>query len=145
MLHHELPDGMYLIVGRAPKKLVDHYGVLDIGNRTGVQGKDDSGPVVIHLTSDVGLLWQPRDSILRDWNVLAGPVVDEAPAIARMNEAAANPAYNLTENNCEQFARYVITGKHESKQLQAVGWVAAGAIAAAIFFGNNGDEDGRNA
>lgn len=140
MPYNGLADGLYLIVGHAPRKLVAHYGVLDVGNRSGVQAQQNNGPIVIHLTVE-GLVWQSLDSILREWNIEGGRVADEVTAIERMNVAAANPTYDLTENNCEQFARYVITGKHESKQLQAVGWMTAGAVVAAIFFGNSGNDD----
>ncbi len=138
-------DGLYLIVTCATNKVFDHYGVLDIGNRTGLQGERDNGPIVIHLTNPEGLVRQPLDTIRREWKILAGPASDEEAALARMWEAAANPTYNLTENNCEQFARYVIFGKHESKQLQAVGWMTVGAVALAIFLGGNGDEESENA
>jgi len=32
------PDGLYLVMQRSVGKGIDHYGILDIGNRLGVRG-----------------------------------------------------------------------------------------------------------
>lgn len=57
-------------------------------------------------------LLKPND----EWTVLH-KVADEAHAIDRLNEARKNPHYKLFANNCEQFGRYVTTGKRESHQV----------------------------
>jgi hypothetical protein len=59
---------------------------------------------------------------------LLGKVIDEHGAIARINQALANPFYDLFGNNCEHFVRFVVSGKRESAQV-AVGLAAAGLLA----------------
>jgi hypothetical protein len=59
---------------------------------------------------------------------LLGQITDEWYATQRYQIAIGNPAYSLFGHNCEHFARFVATGIPESKQLQAVGWVAGLAV-----------------
>ncbi len=71
---------------------------------------------------------------LRDtgvWDVL-GRISDEEDAIARLDEAAANPDYDLFGHKCEHFARYVAMGRRESIQLQGAGTVVG--LAALVYF-----------
>lgn len=140
MPYNGIADGLHMVVCRSSGKLVDHYGALDVGNRTGLQGPHDMGPIVIHLNTD-GLKWEYVESSGRQWTTVGSPSSDEAAAIARMNTAAMNPTYDLLVNNCEQFARWAITGKRESKQLQAAGWLTAGAALAYILTRPDSDDD----
>lgn len=123
------PDGLYLVMQKSPTKGVDHYGILDIGNKLLVQGADGINPVIVH---------QCPPSIRADllegtgtWNIL-GRITDEQYAIARYKAALADPAYNLFGHNCEHFARFVATGVRESKQLQAAGAIAVCATLAFV-------------
>lgn len=129
MYQAEIAPGLYLAVQPNPRKGVDHYAIVDIGNRL----RDPDVPVAgaaiaYHLTRPrlrrdfVG----PRDR----WRLM-GRVRDELGAAERLRVAAGAPLYNLLFNNCEQFARYVATGVRESKQLQtATAWTCLVALAA---------------
>lgn len=118
-------DGLYLVKQRSAKKGCDHYGIVDIGNRTRHPRVDGHQPVVFHQVPPV-----LRADWLQDtgsWDVLAR-ITDEAMAIERLKAAAGNPNYDLFGNNCEHFARFVAMGRRESTQLQAV--MVLGGLAA---------------
>lgn len=129
MPYQHLNDGLYLVRQKSAAKGVDHYGILDVGNRIGhpeiifpVQ------PVVIHQRPPrIQIDWLQNTG---EWAVL-GQITDEADAIARMRKAAENPNYDLFGHNCEHFARYVATGRRESTQVQ-VAVAIAGLVALAF-------------
>ena len=134
MPYQGYPDGLYLLMKRSESKGVDHYGILDIGNRIGHPHVDGRHPVVIHQTPpSINLDWLQDTGI---WCIL-DKITDEKYAIQRMKAALLNPAYDLFGHNCEQFARYVATGIHESKQLQAIGFVAG--LAALVIIAQESD------
>lgn len=122
-------DGLYLIKRKSTQKGVDHYGVLDIGNRIHHPQVDGINPVVIHKGAEGIFIDWFQDT--GSWNVI-GKVTDEMSAIERLNLAFQNPQYDLFGNNCEHFARYITIGKRESTQIQAAG-IAVGLAALAIF------------
>lgn len=125
MPYQYLPDGLFLLKRPSPGKGVDHYGVLDVGNRFGLDGVDGTEPVVAHQTPPaVTFNWFQDTGI---WYVI-GQVTDEAAAFARFEMALSTPGYDLFGHNGEHFARFVTTGVWESKQLQAAGLVAGLAI-----------------
>ena len=131
MPYQQLEDGLYLLKKKSEGKGVDHYGILDVGNRIGNPGVDGRHPVVIHQTPpSIKFDWLQGTGA---WAIL-GLITDETDAIARMNNAFQNPAYHLFGHNCEHFARYVATGRRESTQLQAVG-VVAGLVALVFYSG----------
>lgn len=112
-------DGLYLLKQKSEDKGVDHYGILDIGNRMGLPNIRYliDQPVVIHQTHPkITLDWLQETGT---WNML-GKITDEIDAKKRIEHALENPSYNLFINNCEHFARYVATGVKESKQIQAL-------------------------
>ena len=120
MPYQDYPDGLYLLKQQSQRKPVDHYGVLDVGNRLGLPQVIGIHPVVVHQTPPtITLSWLQDTGI---WTVL-GRVENEASAMQRMRHALREPTYDLFGHNCEQFARYVATGKKESTQLQAAGFV----------------------
>jgi hypothetical protein len=126
-------DGVYLVAQKSEEKGVDHYGVLDIGNRIRHPAIDGANPVVIHQTPPtIRFDWFQNTGA---WRVL-GKVTDEPFALQRMQAALANPAYDLFGNNCEHFARFVTTGARQSIQLQA-GVVVVGLTALAILAANS--------
>ncbi len=47
MPYQGLADGLYLVMQRSPGKAIDHYGILDIGNRLAVGGADGINPVAL--------------------------------------------------------------------------------------------------
>jgi hypothetical protein len=129
MPYQNLPDGLFLLKRPSPDKGVEHYGVLDVGNRLGFPEADGSHPVVIHQTPpSVRYDWLQNTG---DWHVI-GQVIDEEAAAARLKLALSTPEYNLFGHNCEHFARYVTTGVWASTQLQAAGLVAGLALLAVV-------------
>jgi len=115
MPYQNLQNGLYLVKQRSAGKSVNHYGILDVGNRLNRSYINSMHPIVIHQTPPT-----LRTDWLRDtgnWSVL-GQITDESMAIQRIGFAAQNPAYDLFGNNCEHFARFVATGTRESKQIQ---------------------------
>lgn len=125
MPYQGYPDGLYLVKQKSETKGVEHYGILDIGNRRQDPNFWDGRPVVIHQVFPT--LRADLFERTGQWAVL-GRITDETMAFERMREAAKNPKYDLFGNNCEHFARFVATGRRESLQLQGAA-IAAGALA----------------
>jgi hypothetical protein len=114
-------DGLYLLKQKSQAKGVDHYGIMDIGNRLNQSLPFGAQPVVVHQTPpSLRMDWLQNTG---QWEVM-GRITDEPAAIARINEAAKTPNYDLFGNNCEHFARYAATGRRESTQLQTAVVVA---------------------
>ena len=121
-------DGLYLVAQKSEAKGVDHYGIMDIGNRIRHPGADGINPVIIHQTPPtIRIDWFQNTGV---WRVL-GAVADESFALQRLNAAFANPNYDLFGNNCEHFARFVALGTRESTQVKAA-VVVAGLAALTI-------------
>jgi hypothetical protein len=121
-------DGLYLVAQKSEAKRVDHYGILDIGNRICLPGADGINPVIIHQTPPtIRIDWFQNTGV---WRVL-GAVADEPFALQRLNAAFTNPNYDLFGNNCEHFARFVALGTRESTQVQAA--VVVAGLAALTF------------
>jgi hypothetical protein len=128
MPYQGFADGLYLLKQKGAKG-VDHYGILDVGNRIGHPQADGRHPIVIHQTPPtIAMSWLQDTGA---WT-MAGRISDEADAIRRMRVALQKPGYDLFGHNCEHFARFVATGKRESTQLQAVG-VVVGLAALTIL------------
>ena len=133
MRYQGYDDGLYLVARRAPEKGVDHYGILDIGNRFGLPEADGVNPVIVHQRPpSIAVEWL-KDTGTTPWRLL-GRVTDETHARRRLRQAAANPAYNLFGHNCEHFARFIATGKPASSQLRTVGFVAGLAVLTFVAF-----------
>ncbi|MFO1262477.1 MAG: lecithin retinol acyltransferase family protein [Rhodoferax sp.] len=125
MPYQHLADGLYLVKQKSASKGVDHYGILDVGNRLCHPEVNGLQPVVLHQSPpSIRLNWLQDTGT---WEVM-GKITNERDAIARIEEASRSPAYNLFGHNCEHFARYVATGKRESTQIQAAA-VVAGLVA----------------
>lgn len=121
-------DGLYLIKQPGIKTLdLDHYGIMDVGNRLGQSQGAYFRPLVVHLGPP---------AVRADWledlgsAQVLGRIYDEAGAIRRLNEAMQNPNYSAFDNNCEHFARYIAYGKRESIQLQ---WAVIGVAAVGLI------------
>ncbi len=136
MPHNIRKAGLYLLMQKTQMKgvLVDHYGILDIGNRMNLPNAGWQ-PLVIHQTPPQIRLDRLADT--GDWKVL-GQITDETDAISRINKAIENNAYDLFGNNCEHFARYVATGRRESTQLQALG-LGVGLLAIVVILAMSGE------
>lgn len=128
MPYQGFENGLYIARQKSQNKPgISHYGIIDIGNRIRYPNADGVNPIVIHQTPP-----QLRIDWLRGtgkWELL-GRITDEKMACARIQEAAKNPAYDLFGNNCEHFARFIATGKKESKQIQTVATIGLVALAA---------------
>ena len=130
-----LDDGLYLVKRHIEGKQKGfwHYGVIDIANVSGILQIPGPFPLLIHQIPP-GL----RSEYIFDFNgfEFMGKVMPEFEHEARQRiwETWKNPKYNLFGNNCEHFARYVTTGKKESKQLQAFGGIAALAAVCVVCF-----------
>jgi hypothetical protein len=55
-----------------------------------------------------------------------------AGIFSRVDNSIGKP-YHLFNQNCEHFASYAFTGKAESKSIQVVGLLAAGAVVLSLF------------
>ncbi len=133
MPYQNLIDGLYLVKTKSVNKGVDHFGILDVGNRLGHPAVDAVHSVLVHqMPPAIRLDW--FHEVGGAWEVL-GRIEDEQIARDRMNRAFKEPTYDLFGHNCEHFARYVATGKRESIQLQAVGIVVGLAALAFIALG----------
>src|SRR5438105_15521218 len=77
-------DGLYLVKRASPGKGVDHYAVLDIGNRLGCAYAPY--PIILEMVPP---------TVQANWLADAWQVVvkapDDAAAIARLHAALANP------------------------------------------------------
>jgi hypothetical protein len=60
-------DGLYLVARRSPAKGVDHYGIVDIGNRFRLSDADGINPVVVHQRPPAVAAEWLRNG---DWRVL---------------------------------------------------------------------------
>jgi len=118
-------DGLYLMKQKSEDKGVDHYGILDIGNKIRHPKVDGVNPIVIHQTPpNIRIDWFQNTGA---WELL-GKITDEKMAIERMKHTVKDSGYNLFGHNCEHFARFVATGKKESEQLQAAVALAGLAV-----------------
>ncbi len=133
MPYQGYPDGVYLAAQPSRKGVFVHYLVLDIGNRLEIPGADGLNPVVVH---------QSPPHIRADWFSdtggcqLVAIAGDDAAARIRYQAALTNPDYYVLRHNCEHFARFVVAGTWESKQLQVVGWLV-GITALVIVAANS--------
>lgn len=127
----QLQAGLYVVKQRSLAKRVDHYGILDVGNRLKFEWSYSARPVIVHQTPPtLRVDWAENTG---HWQVV-GRIVDEESARTRVRAAAASPGYNLLGNNCEHFARFTATGVPESRQLQ--GYCAIVALVAAVVVAN---------
>ena len=124
MAYVEVSEGLYLLKQRTADKGVGHYGI-GVGSIDAWKlGADPFHPVVVDLAPPSVRVsrWEPGA-----WEVLER-LPDQNAALERLAAAWRRSRYDLFENNCEHFARYVATGKRESRQLQGA-LVLAGGMA----------------
>lgn len=132
MAYQGYSDGIYLAAQPSRKGGFAHFLVLDIGNRLEVPGADGMNPVIVHQTPP-GI----QAELFQGEGVwLLAKATDDAAALQRYRAACTVPAYHFLRHNCEHFARFVVTGTWESKQLQGIGWLA-GITALVIVAASN--------
>jgi hypothetical protein len=133
MPYQQFKDGFYLIKRRSEKyQVIDHYGVLDIGNTMRHRQLNGTKPVVIHqVLPNIRIDWLETTG---SWEVegLVNPIFNNEVR-ERIKEAFTNPQYDLFANNCEQVARYIIEGTKYSTQLRNVGLVVGGVALFALL------------
>jgi hypothetical protein len=107
-------------VQQSLKKRVEHHAILDVGNCLRYQDVYPTSPIIVHQTPPS----IRRDPFVStgDWRVVM-KIEDVPNETRRLLAVCSHPLYSVIGNNCEHFARYVATGKHESHQDQAVGFV----------------------
>ena len=121
MPYQGLQNGLYLARQKSNIKpdLIYHYGVIDIGNVLNISEAKANMPMVIHQAiPSIRVDFLNSTGSWEQMGRISETNLDTAKV--RIQEAQKNPKYDLFGNNCEHFARYVITGVKESWQLQAV-------------------------
>ena len=119
-----MEPGFYLV--RRRKACVKHFGVLAVapGRPAEVFQLLPSGYEITDLESFAA----GKRVHVEGWRPLA-----EAPAIRERLAALPrrHPRWSLCGHNCEHAARWVLTGRRESRQV-AAGWAAAAALLSLI-------------
>lgn len=131
LTREQLADGLYRIQQFDAQKGVEHSGIVDIGNCTGLAPVFFAAePFVIHLPSS-GFRIQAL-SETGSWKVIRR-IKDQRTAIARVRKIHANPEeYSLLTNNCEHFVEFVENGVPKSPQLLK-GLLTVAGIAGAVW------------
>lgn len=128
-----MPDGLYLVKRPSSYPLIEHYGVLLVGQALWSFGYDLDQPVILHRT-DCG--------VRADWAAYAGPwnILGQVPprlvpsAVTRFSAALQGHDYDLFTNNCEHFARFVTEGRDYSTQV--AGAVVVAGLALVVWAAN---------
>ena len=129
MLYQHLDDGLYLVKQQSDSKKVDHFGILDVGDRMGLRHGLYLGPVVIHLLPPSIHI----DSIREFGHCeIVQRISDEVGARQRFHLARQHPTYDAVFNNCEHFAIFIATGRRQSPQVQ--GFAIGVGLALAISY-----------
>jgi hypothetical protein len=115
MPYQHLNDALYLVKQCSGSKVVDHFGILDVGDRMGLHHGLYLEPVVIHLLHP-----SIHIDLIREFGrcEIISRISDEAGARRRFHLARKNPTYDAIFNNCEHFAIFIATGRRQSPQLQ---------------------------
>lgn len=99
-----------------------HFAVF-IGDGLVIESQKFRGPQVVSLLQSL----DGRSAIIE-----RGENPDYAQIYTRLTEVLSKrEQYDLLMNNCEHVARYVLSGKKESKQVQ--GWIVAACVIGIIF------------
>jgi hypothetical protein len=131
----QFPEGMYLLKRPSTYPLIEHYGVLVTGNLVRELGINSVAPVVIQQTLPRARVdWAEATG---NWNMVGQVLPPLVPfAMERVSIAFTNPNYDLFENNCEQFARFIAAGEKTSTQLWAVGLGATFVLLISLLSGD---------
>src|SRR2546430_659843 len=123
---------LYVVKRRSPGKLVEHSGVLVVGNLLGLlSAKElfrDPRPlgVIVHSTPPGGVQHEVVYG-LGPWRI-ERMMADEAGVLARLRWVLQNrPRYDAVFSNCEHLVSFVEIGEAKSPQVQGVTTVAVAA------------------
>jgi hypothetical protein len=136
MPQYGLCNGLYRIKRKSRVKgvLVNHYGILDIGNCLYLPAIGNSS-VVIHQTPlPIRTDWLAHTG---EWDLM-GRIIDERHAMEKINKTLENDMYDLFVNNCQHFARYVATGARESTQIHAAAFIV-GLLVILVVLAKSGE------
>src|SRR5207249_4855707 len=92
MPYHRYRDGLYLARQHSGSRKIDHYGIIDAGNRLGLRRDPYLRETLVHQTPPslrIEPLLDPKG-----WVVL-GRIENEAAARWRIDQARQNPKYDL--------------------------------------------------
>lgn len=127
-----IAEGIYLLKRPSTYPLIEHYGVLITAGVAARLGYNR--PIVVQQT-----LPQARIDYAEDtgpWGIVEQvPVWEISAALDRLMIAFEDPNYYLFANNCEQFARFIVSGRKASTQL--AGFAVAGLFVAAVVLGRS--------
>jgi len=118
-------NGVFLLKRWSPEKGVDHYSVGLAGSAACRAGFRQATVMQLGPTGTRSAVWTEGDR----WEVLA-QAGNERAALGRL-AAQLEGRYALMSSNCEHFAREVVTGVRESRQVQ--GAVLVGVLAAIVI------------
>jgi hypothetical protein len=123
---------------QASREWGHHHDGIDIGHG-----------LVVHLAADNGGSKSSATVRIERLEVFAGggvvtvkpyaQGVDPETTVARALSRVGDGGYDLVANNCEHFAFWCVTGRHESQQVTMVGSTVgvAGTTATAMVFGGD--------
>lgn len=118
-------NGVFLLKRWSPEKGLDHYAVGLSASAAWRAGFRQATAIQLVPTGLRSAVWTEGDR----WEVLA-QAVNEQAALGRL-AALLEGRYALMSSNCEHFARDVVTGVRESRQVQ--GAVLVGVLAAIVI------------
>jgi hypothetical protein len=127
----KLRPGLYVVVRPKMAGLVTHVGLLDVGNRLGLNANARCGPLVLH---------QPLTGLVANYAGQAGTwetavaVTNVSGVRERVINAFQDRTYDLFGSNCEHFVNFALSGEKKSPQLRTVAAIIGLAIAAALLF-----------
>jgi len=137
---------LYAVKRPSPGKLVDHAGVLVVGNVLGLLGAgdlfQDPSPmgVVVHLTPQ-GIETEALND-LGPWAV-ERIMADEAGARLRLGLVLQSmPGYDAFARNCEHFVSFIETGEATSPQLRGIATLVG--VGALLWWLGGSGEAGRS-
>jgi hypothetical protein len=129
-----MPEGMYLLKRSSSYPFVEHYGVLITAGLAGNIGHNSYEAIVIQQTWPQARIDAAEDT--GSWGVVEKVSDYEiSAALERVTIAFQDPNYYLFANNCEQFARFIVSGRKTSRQLGT--FALTGLIVAAVVLGRS--------
>ena len=126
----ELPDGLYWVKRKSQYPLIEHHGILVVGEPLQAFGIHNLEPIVVHQSyPGMRVEWA---SSTGSWYPIGQIPADHIPsALSRVSAAFAQPGYDLLSNNCEHVARYIAIG--EKRSTQVIGIAAVVLLLATIW------------
>ena len=112
---HHFEEGVYLVKRKSVYFDKDHYGFAVVGKFLKYFDSSWDRPKVIHKTN-LGVHADPFEPF--SWERIEKMSESDIRLAVLRTKISMNDAYDLLLDNCEHFARFVITGIKESSQIQ---------------------------